>query len=67
MNKFIIESPSAIGFRNCLIGSGDTEAAAWADAFGPKPWSPSAKRAARSAWAREVTPDELYDLECSSH
>ena len=58
---YIIESPSAIS-GNCLLGEGPTERAAWADAFGPKPWGPSAKRAAKAAWARTVTPEELEDI-----
>lgn len=63
---FVIESQSAYQFRNCLIGSGETEAAAWADAFGPKPWGPSAKKSARNAWVREVTQDEFYDLQAEA-
>lgn len=62
--KFIIEAPSArFGLGNCLLGEGDTESAAWADAFGPKPWSPSQKKSARNAWCRQVKEDELRDLE----
>lgn len=60
--KFIIETPSAISHRNCLIGEGDTPALAWADAYGPKPWSPYSKKCARNAWVREVTLDELEEL-----
>jgi hypothetical protein len=62
MKKFVIESVSGIS-GNCLLGEGETEAEAWTDAFGPKPWGPSAKRAKREAWVREVSSEELEELE----
>ena len=58
---FIIEKPSAISFRNCLLGQGETEKEAWEDAYGPKPWSPYVKKSAKGAWSREVTEEELYE------
>ena len=65
--KYIIEAPSAVSFRNCVIGDGDTPAQAWADAYGPKPWSPYSKKCAKNAWVREVTEDELNEIRYSSH
>ena len=62
--KFVIEAPSAISFRNCLLGAGDTPALAWADAYGPKPWSPYTRKSARNAWVREVSAEELQELRC---
>lgn len=63
---FIIEAPSAstTTFRNCLIGDGLTEAEAWANAYGPKPWTPYVKKCACNAWAREVTADEFEEIRC---
>jgi len=61
MSTFIIETPSARS-GNCLLGEGTSEAAAWADAFGPKPWGPSARRSARASWCREVDSEELEQL-----
>jgi len=58
MNKFVIESPSGAHYGNCIIGEGATEAAAWEDAFGPKPWTPYARKAARKAWSREIKEGE---------
>jgi hypothetical protein len=61
--KFVIEAPSAISPRACLLGVGDSPALAWADAYGPKPWSPYTRKCARNAWVREVDLDELRELE----
>ena len=61
-NTYIVESQSASGLRACLLGSGSTEAAAWADAFGPRPWTASTKRAAREAWVRAVSEDEFEKI-----
>ena len=60
--KFVIEAQSAYRTRNCLLGEGDTPALAWADAYGPKPWTPYTRKSARNAWVREVTLDELHEL-----
>ena len=63
--KFVIETPSSYRhLHNCLIGEGDTPALAWADAYGPKPWTPYTRKSARSAWVREVSLDELHELHC---
>ena len=57
MTRYIITKESAIsGTRN--IGDGPTPAAAWVDAFGPKPWSEFTKRSAKNAWVREVEMDQ---------
>lgn len=58
---FVIQKVSGVS-GNCLLGEGPTPAAAWADAFGPKPWSPGQKKSAKGAWISEVTDDELADL-----
>jgi hypothetical protein len=65
--KYIIETPSAARYGNCVIGEGDTPAEAWANAYGPKPWAPSTKRFAKNAWVRQVTDDELNEIHYSAH
>lgn len=55
----IIETPSGCHAGNCIIGEGATEAAAWADAYGPKPWTDYVKRSAKKAWASTITRDDL--------
>lgn len=60
--KMIIESESGIA-GTCLLGIGNSESEAWEDAFGPKPWTPSTKRAACKAWVREVNDDEAEELQ----
>jgi hypothetical protein len=40
------------------LGDGETQQAAWADAFGPKPWSDDAKRNAKNAWCVKIESDE---------
>ena len=60
---FVILAPSArFGHSNCFLGEGATESAAWADAYGPKPWTPYAKRCAKRAWCEAVDEAELADL-----
>ena len=61
MKKFAITKPSAIS-GTCILGEGTTKAAAWEDAYGPKPWCPFAKKSARTADCVEVTEDELAAL-----
>ena len=65
MKKFAITKPSAIS-GTCILGEGTTQAAAWEDAYGPKPWSPFAKKSARTADCVEVTEDELADMKTAS-
>jgi len=55
--QYIIKAESGIR-GTCNLGDGNTEKAAWADAFGPKPWSDSTKRAAKKAWCVQVQSDE---------
>ena len=57
----VIEAESGSG-GNCLLGEGTTWDAAWEDALGPKPWSLSIRRAAKKAWSRIVTAEELESL-----
>lgn len=61
MKTFAITKPSAIS-GTCILGTGSTKAAAWEDAYGPKPWSSFAKKSARTADCIEVTEDELADM-----
>jgi hypothetical protein len=57
--RFVIKAVSGIS-GNCNLGDGATEKAAWEDAFGPKPWTPYTKRAAKQAWCEE-TEEEWID------
>ncbi len=51
--------PSAHRFGHlCILGQGQTQADAMADAYGPKPWPKSA----RNADCSEMTSDELEQL-----
>tara|TARA_R110002126_G_scaffold5288_2_gene28073 strand:- start:1284 stop:1493 length:210 start_codon:yes stop_codon:yes gene_type:complete len=55
---FIVTLPSAISYRQCVLGEGETKEQAMADAFGPKPWP----KIARKADCYEVTRDELQAM-----
>jgi len=66
MTRYIITKESAIS-GTCNIGDGPTPAAAWVDAFGPKPWDEFAKRAAKNAWVRQVEMDENEPVSYSGH
>ncbi len=63
---FVVTSPSAMSYRQCLLGHGATKAEALANAFGPKPWGPHSARSARSADCYEVTQNELEELQFAS-
>ena len=57
---FIIEKPSAYRAHHlCIIGEGETELAAWHDAYG-KYLSPR-QQLKTGAWATEITMDEYQD------
>jgi hypothetical protein len=56
--KYIIKTESTFAGRTCNLGDGETEKAAWVDAFGPKPWSDYAKRNAKKAWCVKIESDE---------
>jgi hypothetical protein len=58
-NMWVIEATSGAHSGACVLGEGATEASAWADAFGPKPWTPYQKRAAKAAWARQLEDGEI--------
>jgi hypothetical protein len=58
MNTYVVLMPSAISDRLCLLGEGPTADAAMSDAYGPKPWPKSSKRAI----VRLVTEEELDDF-----
>jgi hypothetical protein len=60
---YLIKSPSTCNpLAECLLGHGADEPAAWVDAFGPKPWTASTKRAARRAFVRTVPAGEADEL-----
>lgn len=61
--KYIIECSSAYKYTNCLLGTGDTEAEAWVNAYGPKPWTTSAKKSIKNAWVRQVSDEEVLELQ----
>lgn len=58
MNKYAVLMESAISYRLCLLGEGDSPESALVNAYGPKPWPKSA----RKCIVREVTLDELEEL-----
>jgi hypothetical protein len=60
---FVILASSAISFRNCLLGEGNTEKEAWIDAFG----SLKKPKHAKTAFCKEVTLDELDELRDGIH
>jgi len=65
--NYIVEVPSAISHRMCLLGHGPTKAAALEDAYGPKDsWGPSTQRSVKNAQIRQVSDDELADLQTES-
>ena len=53
---------SGIHAGSCILGTGDTKEQALVDAYGPKPWSPYAKKSMRDACVREVTEEEFEQL-----
>jgi len=61
---YVILAPSAIGFRNCLLGQGATEREAWLDAFGPS-CNGRKPKGARNPWCEGVTLEE-YDRICEA-
>jgi hypothetical protein len=60
---FVVSKPSGVHAGFCILGFGPTKAKALEDAYGPKPWSPYNKRSAASACVREVTAEELEELQ----
>lgn len=56
---WVVTMPSAYRLGHlCVLGQGQTQAGAMADAYGPKPWPKSA----RNADCSEMTSDELEQL-----
>jgi hypothetical protein len=64
--RYIIKAVSGIS-GNCNLGDGDSKAAAWEDAFGPKPWSDYQKRSAKNAWVEVVEMEEGEPVSYSGH
>jgi hypothetical protein len=66
---FVVLKESGVNsLRMCLLGEGETKAAAMADAFGPREsWSKWTRNSARSAIVREVEQDELDALRENVH
>jgi hypothetical protein len=60
---FVVSKPSGVHAGSCVLGLGPTKALALEDAYGPKPWSPYTKRSAASACVREVTAEELEEID----
>ena len=61
---YIVESRSGVNpNRDCLLGTGATKEEALLDAYGPKPWNPKLTKLAKRASVRQVTEDELEELE----
>jgi hypothetical protein len=60
--KFIVSKLSGIHAGSCILGTGDSKEAALIDAYGPKPWSPYAKKSMRDACVREVSLEEFEDI-----
>jgi hypothetical protein len=60
--KFIVSKFSGIHAGSCIIGTGDTKQQALEDAYGPKPWSPYAKKSMRDACVREVSMEEYEEI-----
>jgi len=51
---YIIEAKSGVHYGNCVLGQGATEAEAWLDALGPKPWSDYTKKVKKTYWCKQV-------------
>jgi hypothetical protein len=64
MKRYIIKTESGISGL-CNLGDGPTEKAAWEDAYGPKPWTDSTKKAAKKAWC--VVEDVEGEVSYSGH
>ena len=58
--RYIIKTQSGISGL-CNLGDGQTEKAAWEDAFGPKPWTPYQKQQAKKAWCVKEEVDGPVD------
>ena len=56
---YVIEAQSGVNpFKQCMVGHGETEEAAWLDALGPKPWSPYAKKIKKHYSCRKLEEGE---------
>jgi hypothetical protein len=56
---YVIESQSGVNaFKTCTIGTGKTEAEAWLDALGPKPWSDYTKKVKKNYSCRKLEEGE---------
>ena len=62
MTKFIVSKQSGVHAGSCIIGSGDTKEDALIDAYGPKPWTPYAKKSMKDACVREVSLEEYEEI-----
>lgn len=66
MKTFVVTRPSGIS-GNSLLGEGATRAAAIADAFGPKPYSPYVAKLIKSSDIFEADEDQLQALRDHVH
>lgn len=56
---YVIEAQSGVNsFRRCTLGQGKTEAEAWLDALGPKPWTDYVKKLKKSYSCRQLEEGE---------
>ena len=56
---YVIEGQSGVNqFKRCAIGSGATEADAWLDALGPKPWTDYVKKLKKNYTCRKLEEGE---------
>ena len=67
MTKFIVSKQSGVHAGSCILGSGDTKEQALIDAYGPKPWTPYAKKSMRDACVREVSLEEFEEIMYNSY
>lgn len=51
--SYQIHGTSAIDGRTLVMGEGNTEAEAWEDAVGPKPWTTYQNDLARKFWSTQ--------------
>lgn len=77
--RYRIKAVSAISFDHCILGEGKTEASAWEDALGEKPWSSYQKKLKKKYWVERVVaempdpivyrgePDPIKSMECKAN
>ena len=57
---YVIEAQTGVNsFKQCMLGHGETEEAAWLDALGPKPWSDYTKKVKKNYSCRKLEEGEV--------